>query len=615
VVVRAAVAAAAALPPRAGPGESRYDTPRTSNPIEVYAMNPVFVSALRSSRRRCLGLTGAGALLLLCASPLAAQVAGTLDPSFGTGGQLMFDFNNSTDIANAVALQADGKLVVAGLTYINNDYSQEDFAISRHLPDGTLDVTFGTGGKVKTDFPTLAAVASAVVVQPDGKILVAGGAFPNFTFLGDVKLVRYNPDGTLDSSFGVGGIVTTTFPGQGSFAFALALQPDGKIVMAGTDYINFSSEVSSNTDFALARYNTDGTPDPGFGVGGKVTTDFNGGNDDAFAILVQPDGKLVAVGSAITANFYDFAAARYLPDGTLDSGFGVGGKVRTDFNGGSLDQAHGAVLQPDGKIVAAGTSIFNGGLTQPFALARWTAGGQLDASFSGDGKQQVDFGSFDQTAYRVLLQPDGKIIPVGFADTESSDSDFLLARLDTSGTLDPSFGVGGKVRTSFGDLNGGAKGAVLQPDGRIVAVGFQATFSAQWAEFALSRYLGDPSAWTDKGGALAGALGPPQLFGTGELGAGDAGSVVLTNAAPLATAALFVATSSVPVPFKGGTLQASPFLGPFFAATDAAGAIALPFTMPAGIPGGTEIWLQWGIADAGAVHGTALSNAILGVTP
>ena len=571
-----------------------------------------FVPSFARSHLLPLGAAGA---LLLGASPLLAQVAGTLDPSFGTGGKQMIDFGNSTDIANAVALQADGKLVVAGLTYIDNDYSEEDFAISRHLPDGSLDDTFGTGGKVQTDFPGLAAVASSVLVQPDGKILVAGGAFPLFTFLGDVKLARYNPDGSLDASFGVGGIVTTVFPGQGSYAFALALQPDGKIVMAGTDFINFSSEVSSNTDFALARYNPDGTPDMDFGVAGKATTDFNGGNDDAYAILVQPDGKLVAVGSAITGNFYDFAAARYLPDGTLDSGFGVGGKVRTDFNAGSMDIARGAALQPDGKIVAAGFSNFNGGLSQPFALARWTAGGQPDASFSGDGKQQVDFGSFSQSAYKVLLQPDGKIIPVGFADTESSDSDFLLARLDTSGTLDPSFGIGGKVRTSFGDLNGGAKGAALQPDGKVVAVGFQATFSEKWAEFALSRYLGDPSAWTDKGGALAGASGAPLLFGTGELGAGDAGSIVLSNAAPLATAALFVATSSTPVPFKGGTLQASPFLGPFFASTDALGVIALPFVMPAGVPGGTEIWLQWGITDAGAVHGVALSNAILGVTP
>ncbi|HEX5011765.1 MAG TPA: delta-60 repeat domain-containing protein [Planctomycetota bacterium] len=578
-------------------------------------MNSVVQPILHSRLRRGLGIMTGGALLLLVAGPLRAQVAGTLDPGFGTGGQLMIDFDDSTDIANAVALQGDGKLVVAGLSYINNDYSQEDFAISRLLPDGTLDETFGSGGKVKVDFPTLAAVASSVVVQPDGKILVAGGAFPQFTFLGDAKLARFNPDGTLDASFGVGGIVTSIFPGQGSFADALALQPDGKIVIAGTDFINFSSEISSNTDFALARFDADGTPDLDFGIGGKVTTDFNGGNDDVYALLIQPDGKLVAVGDAVTGAFYDFAAARYLPDGTLDGSFGVGGRVRTDFNAGSMDQARSAVLQPDGKIVAAGFTTPVGGFVQPFALVRWTAGGVLDASFSGDGKQTVDFGSFLQTAYALLLQPDGKIIPVGFADTESTDSDFLLARLDTSGTLDPSFGIGGKVRTSFGDLNGGAKGALLQPDGRVVAVGFQATFSHTWAEFAVSRYLGDPSAWADKGGALAGALGPPLLFGTGELGAGDAGSVVLTDAAPLASAALFVATSSVPVPFKGGILQASPFLGPFFAGTDAPGGIALPFTMPAGIPGGTEIWLQWAITDAGAVHGTALSNAILGVTP
>src|SRR5262249_9118260 len=158
------------------------------------------------------------------------------------------------------------------------------------------------GGQVKTDFPTLAAVASSVIIQPDGKIVVAGGAFPLFTFLGDFKVARYNPDGSLDASFGVGGIVTSTFPGQGSYAVAGAPQPDGKIVAAGTDYVNFSSEVSSNTDFALARYNANGTPDTSFGVGGKVTTDFDLHNDDAFAILVQPDGKLVAVGSAVTQN-------------------------------------------------------------------------------------------------------------------------------------------------------------------------------------------------------------------------------------------------------------------------------------------------------------------------
>jgi len=555
-------------------------------------------------------------LLLALAAPLAAQMAGSLDPAFGSGGKVMLDFNGSTDIANAVALQPDGKLVVVGTTYVNNDYTEEDFALLRLMPDGTPDASFGNGGRVTTNFPNLAAVASSVVVQPDGKILVAGGAFPDFTFLGDIVLARYMPDGSPDAGFGTGGIVVTSFPGQGSYAFALALQPDGRIVVAGTDFVAFSTGESSNTDFALARYLSNGTLDPSFGSGGRVVTDFGARNDDAFAILVQPDGRLVAVGSAIQpGQVQDFAAARYLANGTLDGSFGTGGKVMTDFGAAGFDQARSAVLQPDGKIVAAGFAISNGGLTQPFALARWDGNGVLDPGFDGDGLQKVDFSSFMQAAYKVLLQPDGKILAVGFADTESSDSDFLVARLKSDGSLDASFDGDGKVRTSFGNLNGGAKGAVLQPDGRLVAAGFQATFSSVWAEFAVARYAADPGDWEDMGGPLVGALGAPAATGTGSLLAGSADAVFLTDVIPSAPALLFLALSSSPVPFKGGVLQPFPFLGPFVLATGPAGHIEIPFTVPAGIPGGTELWLQWAVQDAAAVKGVALSNAIRGVAP
>ena len=160
-------------------------------------------------------------------------VDGDLDSTFGTDGKVLSDFDHSTDIANGVAIQTDGKLVVVGTTYQDNDFSTQDFAITRYNPDGTLDKTFGAGGKVQTNFPGLAAVASSVAIQPDGKIVVAGGAFPLFTFLGNFELVRYNSDGSLDSSFGNGGIVTTNFP-QGSYAFDVALQTDGKIIAART---------------------------------------------------------------------------------------------------------------------------------------------------------------------------------------------------------------------------------------------------------------------------------------------------------------------------------------------------------------------------------------------
>jgi len=416
-------------------------------------------------------------------------VDGDLDPAFGTDGKVLTDFDHSTDIANAVAVQADGKLVVVGTTYQDNDFSDEDFAVARYNPDGTLDKTFGVGGKVQTDFPGLAAVASSVVVQPDGKIVVAGGAFPLFTFAGDFKVARYNSNGSLDTSFGDGGIVTTTFP-EGSYAFDVALQADGKIIAAGTVFVDFNPGESSDTDFALARYNPDGTPDATFGNGGQVSTDFLGLEDDALSVLIQPDGKIVAVGSANDpASFYDFAAVRYLSNGTLDTTFGVAGKVHTDFGDQNFDRARSGALQPDGRIVAAGFATSQNGGVQNFAVARYTSNGVLDTSFGTDGMTQIDFGSCCQSANKVLLQGNGTIIVVGYANTESSDSDFLLARLTSDGSLDPTFGAGGKVRTSFGDLNGGANGAVLQPDGKIVAVGFQATGLKLFADFALARYL------------------------------------------------------------------------------------------------------------------------------
>ena len=439
---------------------------------------------------QCRTIVTAAIMLAWFISSQAAQsAAGDLDPAFGTGGMVTTDLSRSTDIANAVAAQADGKLVVVGQTYKNNDFSTEDFAVARYNTDGTLDTTFGGRGKVRTDFPGLAAVPSAVVIQPDGKIVVAGGAFPLFTFAGNFEVVRYNPNGTLDRSFGSGGIVTTFFP-QGSYAFAVALQADGKIIAAGTHFVDFNPGDMSDTDFALARYNPDGSLDTTFGNGGTVTTDFFGTEDDVFSILIQPDGKIVAVGSANDpADFYDFAAVRYLSNGMIDTTFGVGGKVTTDFGRRGMDQALSAALQTDGKIVAAGFAISIDGIRENFAVARYTSSGVLDTTFNNRGLQQTDFGSCCQDAWQVLVQSDGKIVTIGYPNSEGSDSDFLLARLNSTGSLDTTFGTGGKVRTSFGNLNGGAQAGLLQADGKIVAAGFQATSGSGGVEFALARYL------------------------------------------------------------------------------------------------------------------------------
>src|SRR5439155_652568 len=326
-------------------------------PMQLSSPNPTFGTAKETfglGTVRWLARNGVAIIAFAVSVHLAQGGAGDLDQTFGRGGKVTTDFNGTTDIAYAIALQPDGKMVVAGISYANNDYSGEDFAVVRYNPNGTRDTTFGVNGKATTDFPNLASVPSAVIVQPDGKLLVVGGAFPLFTFLGDFAMVRYKANGTLDASFGTGGIVRTRFSAGGSYAFAAALQSDGKIIAAGTVFVDFSTDDSSNTDFALVRYNPNGTFDKTFGNGGGVITDFDGFNDDIYAVLLQPDGKIVTVGYPNSeSSDSDFLLARCNRNGSLDSTFGVGGKVRTSF-GNLNDGANAAALQSDGKIVAVG---------------------------------------------------------------------------------------------------------------------------------------------------------------------------------------------------------------------------------------------------------------------
>ena len=444
----------------------------------------------RAKKTLSLKVLALGAGALICLPLLGAQTAsaasGGLDATFGRNGKVKTDFNGNNDLAYGMALQADGKVIVAGISFAGNDASGGDFAVARYNANGMLDTSFGVGGKVTTDMGQTEN-ASSVVVQPDGKIIVGGGTYPIFPSSGgQFALVRYNSNGSLDTSFGDDGIVQTTFSTSGCYASALALQTDGKIVAAGTNYRDFSS----NSDFGLVRYNSNGTLDTSFGTNGLVSTEFDGMLDAASSVLIQSDGKIVAVGSASSsATFYDFAVVRYLANGQIDTSFGTAGKVRTDFGGANLDIAYAGALQADGKIIAAGVTTDRSGSKTPFALARYNSNGTLDTSFSSDGRTSVDFGGYFQAVYQVLVQPDGKIVAAGYPNSEGSDSDFLLTRLNSNGSIDTTFGAAGKVRTSFGDLNGGANAAVLQPDGKIVAAGFQATSTQKATEIVMARYL------------------------------------------------------------------------------------------------------------------------------
>jgi uncharacterized delta-60 repeat protein len=372
---------------------------------------------------------------------------GALDPGFGTGGKVTNTFGSGTGYtpeASAVALQPDGKIVVAGTEcrpgedcVHNAGAAAHELALARYNADGTLDASFGSGGKLTTQVGKSNG-AAGVAVQPDGKVVVVGFAVPPVGCeCGQYAVVRYAADGTLDASFGSDGKVITTFDATtGAAARAVAFQRDGKIVVAG----GWGSSANSSPKFALARYNTDGTLDTGFGSGGKVTTTI--GSCAAQALALQADGKVVlaaqSLNNASNSN-YDFALARFTADGSLDQSFGSGGTVTTDFE--PYDWLSAVASQPDGKIVAAGSSQPGASLPSNFALARYNSDGSPDQSFGSGGKMTTALGPRSSEARAVALQPDGKIVAAGTSST-CTNVDFTLARYDANGTLDAGFGSG-----------------------------------------------------------------------------------------------------------------------------------------------------------------------------
>ena len=335
---------------------------------------------------------------------------------------------------------------------------------------GDLDPSFSGDGKLTTDFGV--GGASGVALQGDGKIVVVGDSG------GDFALARYNADGSLDPSFAGDGMLTTDFGRDFEGASDLALQSDGKIVVVGGG--------GPGRDFALARYNADGSLDPTFADDGMQTIDF-GDVDEASGVVLQGDGKVVAAGMTGAPGSTDFALARLEADGSLDPTFSGDGIQTADFS--ATDRAAAVALQADGRLVVPGAA---GGMSgSRFALARFDAGGLLDASFAG-GEREPMFGTrrfeADQDfAADVALQADGKIVAAGGAAARLAGRlGFALARFNGDGSLDRSFSGNGKLLTHFGSY-ASASGVAVQADGRIVAVGSSVQFPGD-QDFALARY-------------------------------------------------------------------------------------------------------------------------------
>ncbi len=399
--------------------------------------------------------------------------SGAVDTSFGMDGIVTTNSDtDEDDAANGIAVQDDGKIVLAGSSGSSSSFN---FALARYCSDGSLDTSFGTAGKVITPFGSTNDKAAAVAVQQNNKIVAAGHSSVSSIY--NFALARYNPDGSLDTSFGSSGKVYTDFYSAMGAANALAIQPDGKIVAAG-----YSNNGSFDV-FALARYNPDGSLDAAFDTDGKVRTDFGPWPSYCHALAVQKDGKIVAAGT-VNNTIFGFALVRYNTDGSLDTSFGVTGKVIT-FLGANSAKSNAVVIQEDGKIVAAGYR--NTGSDEVFALVRYHADGSLDSSFgtSGTGSVLTPIGSGNSRACAAALQSDGKIVAAGYSDTVSFDN-FVLVRYNSNGTLDTSFGTDGIVIQGIGPGDSRANALAINPDGMIIAGGEAS--NAVNSDFALARF-------------------------------------------------------------------------------------------------------------------------------
>jgi uncharacterized delta-60 repeat protein len=423
-------------------------------------------------------------LLSLLTYTVALAAAGDLDLTFSGDGKVITNSGGSfNDQVRALAIQSNGKIVAVGDSHITFGGSGTTFVVVRYNANGSPDATFSGDGKVKTGFGN-PSEALGVTIQTDGKIIVVGQTCtPVPEWICNLAIARYNPNGSLDTTFSGDGKQIVDFGGRdnGSYGGVVVL-PNGKILIAGR-VLN-----GSNSDFALYRLHANGALDTTFSGDGRVNTGFGPAtNEHTFGLVLQPDNKIILVGQTCDANWAncDFALARYNANGALDATFSGDGRQQTNFGGN--DYANAIQLQANGKIVVAGRREAANGCS--FALARYNTNGAPDATFSGDGRAVTVLPSTSCGWWQFLglgIQSTGKIVLAGSVGLDGS-KDFMLVRYTPAGALDGTFSEDGKVVTDFGG-NDSADALVIQSNNRIVAAGFTDVNGNGW-DFALARYL------------------------------------------------------------------------------------------------------------------------------
>jgi uncharacterized delta-60 repeat protein len=416
-------------------------------------------------------------------APSAAGSPGDLDGSFSGDGWLRtLEVRSSANNylprgAEDVAVQPDGRIVVVG--ELIDGRSNWYFGAFRYLPNGELDQTFGSGGWVDTELGSF-EFPHAVALQPDGGIVVAGEG--DCRYAGCFTLARYRPDGSLDAGFGEGGIARTPFGlVQGARAFDVSIAPDGRIVAAG--FVQKGGDAQDSSHFAVARYLPDGRLDPSFSRDGRATVDFGYGNDIAYAVAHQRGGRIVVAGQG-TRNRYrtedDFAFARFRGNGRLDRGFSGDGRRTVNFGGRRFDVAYGLAVR-NRSILATGSTVVAAERAPSVATVRLTWSGALARGFARRRTLPSPGGGIGRA---VISQPGGRILVGGRAYSDSSQdaSDWTLLRYGRTGRLDRSFGGDGIVVTDFGTGEDSVRSLAVH-DGRILAAG--SIYSSQ----GLARYV------------------------------------------------------------------------------------------------------------------------------
>ena len=455
------------------------------------------------------GLRVVVAALVTCIVAGAASAwPGELDPSFGVGGRVSDTLGYDVVSVRAMARQADGKLVVAASCTLN--LSQESFCIARFNINGSLDLPFGNGGRVRIN-PTNGggyAIPNAIVIEPGGNIVVAGQCEMPATGA-DFCMARLDTFGTLDGRFGLSGWVTTSVsPANSDSANAIVLEADGRIVLGGPcDYATVTG-----VNFCLIRYLPDGKIDRSFGTNGLtfvsyVPSSVNGQSDVLTALVKLSDGKLLAAGhcDTMTATGVDMCLMRFTADGVLDTSFATGGKAAFAVGpGNAVDNAYAMAVQPDGKVLLGGRCYIQAVTGFDFCIIRVDpASATLDTTFNGTGKVTipVGFGALDDTIRAISVQADGRIIAAGTCGmgNAATGDDFCWVRLLPEGQQDRSIagntdGVG-VVATAFagGTTNDRGNAMLLLPDGNVVvAGGCQRNVGGMLESACLARYQGGP---------------------------------------------------------------------------------------------------------------------------